>query len=137
LSDTHFEVGLTNLAGELFTAPLQGSCAPGSDVVQQIAPLVDRAASDAKSAGLQVAGIGVAISGLVDHINGVVLDSTVFGINNLPLQAELERRYGLPVRIDGDVHARLLAEMRQSGPAFKDANVVYIYVGTGIGAVST
>jgi len=80
-----------------------------------------------------VAGMGVAVAGLVDNSAGVVLDSANLGWHGLPLEAELHRRVGVPVLIENDVCASALAEfagLRGEIPV----PWLYISVGTGVGA---
>jgi glucokinase len=80
-----------------------------------------------------VCGLGVAIAGLVDRSSGVVLDSANLGWRGLPLQAELQRRLGVPVTIENDVCTSALAELAaQPGPPA--CPWLFVSVGTGIGA---
>ena len=64
----------------------------------------------------------------------MIYRSTVLQISDMPLQAEIEKRYQLPVRVDGDVNVRLVAEQGCDEEDWTDRNVIYVYVGTGIGA---
>lgn len=134
LSDTCFSVGITDLSGTLLASPQSAVYHADADLPVQVFPLVDAALLTAQALELPVAGVGVAISGLVDPDNGIVWDSTVFAVEDLALQQVMENRYRLPVRIDGDVHVRLQVELRRKGLTEPDAHVVYVYVGTGIGA---
>jgi len=134
LSDVRFEAGLVDLKGELYGEPIYGSTVGTTDLLGTVCPEIDQLLALAKRRGLQVGGIGVAISGLVDSERGIVHKSTVFDVVNLPLQAELELRYRLPVRIDGDVNVRLVAEQDRDQADWSGRNVVYCYIGTGVGA---
>jgi glucokinase len=49
----------------------------------------------------------------------------------IPLGSQLRDRYGLPVRIDNDVHAATLAELHM-GAGREFADFIYLNVGTGI-----
>jgi glucokinase len=80
-----------------------------------------------------VAGLGVAVAGVVDSPAGVLLDSANLGLHRLPLRAELHERLGVPVTIENDVCASALAEMG----ALPDGSAppwLYMSVGTGVGA---
>lgn len=134
-SDVRYEAGLIDLEGNLYGPALIGEITPGEDnllasMFRAIDTLLDRASKD----GLSLGGIGVAVSGLIDHFRGVVHRSTVFGVTNLALQEEIEKRYPLPARIDGDVNVRLVAEKSQDKTDWSHRNVVYFYVGSGVGA---
>jgi len=80
-----------------------------------------------------VAGLGVAVAGVLDSSAGVLLDSANLGLHCLPLRAELHQRLGVPVSIENDVCTSALAEMEalpdKSAPPW-----LYISVGTGVGA---
>ena len=139
LSDVRFEAALVNLRGELYGAPVFGELRKSksenkSDLLAQIFAAIDQLYAVAIDRGLKLGGIGVAISGMVDYRRGIVHRSTVFNIEDLPLQAELEKRYSLPARIDGDVNVRLLAEQGEDERDWSKLSVVYYYVGSGVGA---
>ncbi len=80
-----------------------------------------------------VAGLGVAVAGVLDSSAGILLDSANLGLRCLPLRAELRQRLGVPVTIENDVCASALAEMG----ALPDGSAppwLYLSVGTGVGA---
>jgi glucokinase len=77
--------------------------------------------------------VGVSVPGWVDAVRGVVHSAPNISCwRNFPLAREIQRRYGLPVRIENDANAAVLAETVW-GPGAKHANVFYVTVGTGIG----
>lgn len=80
-----------------------------------------------------VAGMAVAIAGLVDSDAGTVLDSSNLGWHNLALGAELHRRLGVAVAIENDVCASAVAELREL-PGRAVLPWLFVSVGTGIGA---
>ncbi|HWR51282.1 MAG TPA: ROK family transcriptional regulator [Bryobacteraceae bacterium] len=60
--------------------------------------------------------ISVAAPGLVDVRNGIVLETdNVFGWRNIPLGADLNWEFGIPVLVDNDVNLSALAESRFGG----------------------
>ncbi|MDQ2907093.1 MAG: ROK family transcriptional regulator [Ktedonobacteraceae bacterium] len=84
----------------------------------------------------KVVSLGVAVPGVVHTtpVPGYVDAAKVFpGLNNRPLRAELEQLLHLPVVIDNDVNLATLGEY-QSGCAQQCSDVVYLFVGRGIGA---
>lgn len=80
-----------------------------------------------------VAGVGVGIPGLVEYPAGIV-DSCVNlrGWKRIPLRANLQRRLGLPVRVDNDVNAMTLAEWK-FGAGRGAQNLLCMTLGTGVG----
>ena len=81
----------------------------------------------------RVRALGVGVPGLVLYPAGIVQTcANVKGWKNVPLQARLRRRLGMPVRVDNDVHATTLAEWR-FGAGRGARNLVCLTLGTGVG----
>jgi glucokinase len=80
-----------------------------------------------------VRGIGLCSPGPVDPNTGVVINPPNLPCwRNYPLVAEVERAFGVPVKLDNDGNAAALAEARWgAGRGYR--NVFYATVGTGIG----
>jgi len=135
LSDPHYRAALVDLRGQILEPRISGT-APHDEngLLSTVCEIIDTLLDRAQQRGCTVGGIGIAISGLVDHQRGMIYRSTVLQISDMPLQAEIEKRYQLPVRVDGDVNVRLVAEQGCDEEDWTDRNVIYVYVGTGIGA---
>lgn len=80
-----------------------------------------------------VLGLGVAAPGLVDAVEGRVLQAAHLGWYDLPLAQMLNARFGWPVIVENDTNAAALAETR-FGAGRGHRHVVYVRAGTGIGA---
>jgi predicted NBD/HSP70 family sugar kinase len=83
-----------------------------------------------------ILAIGVAVPGVVHStpVSGYVDAAKVFpGLNDRPLRSELEHVFHVPVTMDNDVNFAAIGEC-QSGCAQGHRNVVYVFVGRGIGA---
>ncbi len=81
----------------------------------------------------RVAGVGVGTPGLIPEKSGtVVYAPNVPEWEDLPLEAILRERLGLPVTIENDANAAAIGEHWVGGAAGK-ANVVCITLGTGVG----
>jgi glucokinase len=81
----------------------------------------------------EIAAIGMSAPGPLDPRSGVVVNPpNVPCWRNYPLKAEVERVYGLPVRLDNDANAAGLAETLW-GAAIGYTSVFYATIGTGIG----
>ena len=78
-------------------------------------------------------GIGVGLPGVAQQRSGTVSFSPSTGWMSLPIQQHIEERLGIPVIIDNDVNMMTLGECAR-GAGAGSANVVFMYVGTGIGA---
>ena len=81
-----------------------------------------------------VEAVGVCAPGPLDPRRGVVLNPPEWpGWRDVPLRALLERRFGVPVRVDNDANAAGLAEYR-FGAGQGCASLLYVTLSTGIGA---
>nr|WP_216853413.1 ROK family transcriptional regulator [Phytoactinopolyspora halotolerans] len=82
----------------------------------------------------RILGIGIASPGPIDSQRGEVVDPPhLVGWRNVPLRAALSEATGLPVLIDKDVTAAVVAEMWAGGPTGA-GSFVFFYLGTGVGA---
>jgi glucokinase len=95
----------------------------------QIAALIARY----EEAGHAPRAIGIAIPGVVFHDSGEVWAPNVPGWDHFPLLDRLQRATGAEVILDSDRAAYVLGE-QWCGAARGAKNVVFLAVGTGIGA---
>jgi glucokinase len=81
----------------------------------------------------KVRAIGVSVPGWVDSHNGTLLNAANLPCwRNFPLRREIEKRYGVPVRVANDAKAAALAETSWgAGRGYR--NVFYATLGTGVG----
>jgi predicted NBD/HSP70 family sugar kinase len=97
---------------------------------REIRAVVDRSGVDR----LRVAGVGVATPGPIDAATGTVVDPPHMpGWRRVPVRSILQEATGLPVVMDKDVTAAVVAE-QWTGATGNATSLVYIYIGTGIGA---
>ena len=135
LSVPEYRAALVDLRGRFLEPPVSGTAPQDEDgLLSSICATIDALLARARERGVVVGGIGIAAPGLVDHRKGAIHRSTALKVTDMPLQAELERRYGLPVRVDGDVNVRLMAEESRHQEDWSSLSVIYVYVGAGIGA---
>jgi predicted NBD/HSP70 family sugar kinase len=94
------------------------------DLLEQVG--IDRA---------DVIGVGVALSGPIDHQRGAVHDTAILpGWAGLEVEAEMSRRLGgLPVHLDNDANLGALAEVTL-GAGREARNALYVMISSGIGA---
>lgn len=80
-----------------------------------------------------VLGVGVATGGWVDSDAGVIVDHPLLGWRDVRVRELLERRTGLPVRVDG--HSRALARAEQLfGDQRARSSVVHLFAGSVVDA---
>ena len=83
----------------------------------------------------EVIGVGMALSGPIDHDRGAVRPTAILpGWEGLAVAAEMRQRLGdLPVHLDNDANLGALAEVTL-GAARNARNALYVMVSSGIGA---
>jgi glucokinase len=96
---------------------------------------IDLAVEDfyrAVGAGPALVAMGVGVVGQADPATGTWVQAMNVPIHSsVQLAAQLEARYGLPVRIDNDVHAATMAELRL-GAGRESRDFILFSVGTGL-----
>lgn len=108
---------------------------PGS-VLASIAELVRELLTEAGGFGVEVRGLGLAVSGDVDRTAGVVRYSPFLDWRDLPLAELAESVTGLPVTVDNDVRALTVAEQWfGAGVGLSDFALVTVGAGIGCGLV--
>lgn len=135
LGGTKIELGLVDPADRIIARKriaTEAERGPAS-AVERIADSVAELATYLP-AQERIAAMGMCTPGPVDHVNGVLLDPpNVQGLHYAPLGALLTARLGIPVRLEHDAKAAALGEF-YFGAGRGEQSMVYIIVGTGVGA---
>ena len=102
--------------------------------INSVNDIVNRVVIGIDKIGLKnIKAVGIGIAGMVDPIKGIGVYLTNLGkLTDVPLTDILSTRLNLPVFIDNDVDAALIAE-RELGVLKNVRNAVFISVGTGVG----
>jgi glucokinase len=103
----------------------------GSDRQQTLDIFVE-AVDEARAAAPDVTAVGFGIPSLVEWETGVSRWSNHLPLEDVPFRDLMSERLGLPVVVDNDANAGLLAEHR-SGAARAVRHAVFVALGTGIG----
>jgi glucokinase len=114
-------------------AQLLTDAAEGADAV--LARVGAAARQACQAAGLELGGIGglcVAVPGPFEPETGVVQQAPNLGWQDQPVRAPLQAALGLPVWLENDVRAAVIAEHRQ-GAGRGRRHMLGVFVGTGIG----
>jgi predicted NBD/HSP70 family sugar kinase len=129
-------VVLLDLAGSVIAhRAIQTSDAERSaQTIELIARVVDDVTVEAEVDASRVMGIGIAAPGPVDLVSGTVLNPPLLaGWKNVPIRDALAQRLGMPVLLEKDVTAAVVAELWLRADA-EHGNLAFFYYGTGIGA---
>ena len=81
----------------------------------------------------KVFGVGVAMNGMVNPVNGSAIFSPHYNWYDFPLSRAIEEKYGFTVLVDNDVRAMALGEMK-FGVAKGQNDFVLINIANGIGS---
>jgi fructokinase len=93
----------------------------------------DLVAEAERQAGVSGATVGVGIPGSPSPASGLIRNANTTHLNDKPLQADLERTLGRPVRLANDANCFALSEATDGAGA--EADVVFgVVIGTGCGA---
>jgi len=99
-----------------------------------LARIAELLRSIVRECGAAVEGIGVGSTGPIDPATGVYGEvGTLPGWRGSPLMADLEREFGLPVRVENDADAAALGESAW-GAGRGSRSLLYVTISTGIGA---
>lgn len=102
--------------------------------LQEVIDTVVSAVEEVRAAAPgEVAGVGLGIPCLMDRTRGVAMMSVHLPIAGVPFGDLVGERVGLPVVVDNDANAAMLAEWR-FGAARGASDAVLLTVGTGIGS---
>lgn len=81
-----------------------------------------------------ILAIGIAVAGIIDRENGIVLNSpNIQSLNGINLVSEVASRYKTPAIIENDANAAAYGE-KISGAGRDYKNFIMLTLGTGIGA---
>jgi len=106
--------------------------ARGRDEAEVLATLVSAVQEARDAAEEEVLGVGFGIPSLVDQARGTAVSTVHLPLTGVPLRDVMAERLGLPVWVDNDANAALLAEAH-SGAAAGALHAVMLTIGTGIG----
>ncbi len=104
----------------------------GSDRAETL-DIVVGAVEEVRAAAPDVAAVGFGIPALVEWETGVSRWSTHLPLEDVRFRDLMSERLGLPVVVDNDANAALLAEAR-FGAARNVSHAVFVALGTGIGS---
>lgn len=107
--------------------------APADASLAQAAELIGEALQLSESKGLSCFGICVAWAGLVNREDGQLEYGPTFGWEHVPLKADWESRFGVPVYVENEAHAGAQG-VHHLGPYAGTRNLIYLSLGVGLAA---
>ncbi|MGH7910281.1 MAG: ROK family transcriptional regulator [Candidatus Dormibacteraceae bacterium] len=127
-------LGLHDIGGAVLASSdlATGVGEPALRTVERTVQAVRRLLRAHKVTRDRVRGVGLGAVGLIDPESGFVRSAPNLGWVDVPLGALLQKALGWPVIARNNVYGMAAGELRFGG--VPEANAVYVYVGTGIGA---
>ena len=134
LGATHMQVGIVDEAGSILarTSALTHPEDGFAGVLDRIATQIDRMCSQIGVARADLKATGVGAPGVMDPRTGVVRIAVNLGWTDTPLSETLSAKLGMPVALENDVNAALLAEWKLGAGQGSD-NILGVWLGTGVG----
>jgi predicted NBD/HSP70 family sugar kinase len=137
LGASHLTVAVTDLAGRplhYHREPAEVEAGP-EKLLPRVEELFDQLlASEHVPAGAPLFGIGLGVPGAVEFATGTAVSPPIMpGWDGYDIRGRFTRRYDVPVWVDNDVNLMALGELR-AGAARSEKDVIFVKVGTGIGA---
>ena len=106
--------------------------ARGSGTAEVLDTIVDAVREASDAAGGEIDAVGFGIPSLIDQERGVAVTTVHLPIRDVPFRDLMAARLGLPVFVDNDATAAMLAEWR-FGAALDCTDALLLTIGTGIG----
>jgi glucokinase-like ROK family protein len=103
------------------------------DVIERVKTAIHEVISASNLNLQKIAGIGLAVPGLVDSKKGMILFIPNFGWKDTPLREILEEEFHTPIFIDNNANAMALSEA-QFGIGRGVKNFICVNIGIGIGS---
>ena len=129
LGGTKMLVGVIDAEREEHYRAIAPSLGLGQD---ELIATLQRELEAAVDARPEVAAVGLGIPCTIDRERGAAVSAVNLELADVPIRDLMSERLGLPVAVDNDVNAAMLAEHR-FGAARGAVNAVMLTVGTGIG----
>jgi glucokinase len=109
-----------------------------NETIEVLLELFEGIISKAKKYKDAIAGVGIALGGIVNQKKGVVYwpqkQYTSYTYISLPLKDYLEKKFGFPVMIENDANACAFAEYLLNFGEYK--NIIYMFSGVGCGIIT-
>lgn len=103
------------------------------NILRQVVALITRLRAESARLNRSALAIAVSVPGVIDQMNGLIVEVTNLDLHNFSLAEALSREFLLPVFIEHDTMAAAYAE-RFYGAGMENESLIFVLVSQGIGA---
>lgn len=136
MSRLTLSVAVIDFSGDML-AKAQSDVSPADGpeyVIPAIEEMVEAIIAETSIPPEKILGVGVGVPGPLDYSAGRFLEPPNFdGWHNFPMRDELERRLGMPVKVDNNGNVACLGE-RWKGVGSRVTNFLCLYCESGLGS---
>lgn len=135
LGGTNISVGIVDENGNILvkssTPTMNGRAY--MDIIDDMAELSKKLMAELKLDVNDIESIGIGMPGTMDKTKGVSTYANNLNFNNINIVEEMQKRINLPCYIENDANCAAIGE-NVCGIAYGSRNLIYITLGTGVGA---
>lgn len=135
LGGTNITAGLVEDDGKIFakrsTPTMNGRQA--ADILDDMAELCNKLIEENNLTLKDIKSLGIGLPGLLDKKKGILVYANNLNFDGVNVIKEMKKRIKLPVYIENDANCAAIGE-NTCGAAYGDKNVIYVTLGTGVGA---
>jgi len=129
-------IGVADLCGTMLASRRELiSNTDGPDaVLSQVESVLDKFVAEHSTDGRHVWAVGVGLTSPVEYTTGRPMSPPLPGWEGYPVRDRFAKRYCAPVWVDNEVNLMALAELRRASDDQLHRNLLFLKIGTGIGA---
>ena len=135
LGGTNISTGIVDENGNILvkasTPTIKGRDA--EDILDDMAELSKKLMNELNVTEKDIEAIGVGLPGMIDKKKGISIYANNLKFNNTNIVEEMQKRIDLPCYIENDANCAAIGE-NVCGVAYGSENLIYITIGTGLGA---
>lgn len=135
LGGTNITAGLVDEKGKMLakrtTPTMNGRAA--EDILDDMADMCKKLIEENDLDIKDIKSLGIGLPGLLDKKKGILVYANNLNFDGVNVVKEMKKRVGLPVYIENDANCAAIGE-NTCGAANGDKNVIYVTLGTGVGA---
>lgn len=135
LGGTNISTGIVDENGNILvkasTPTMNGR--NSEDILEDMAEISKKLMKELNVTEKDIESIGVGLPGLIDKKKGVSIYANNLNFNNINIVEEMQKRIDVPCYIENDANCAAIGE-NVCGVAYGSKNLIYITIGTGLGA---